>query len=43
MVYAAKLIKELNLLGDYTLWIVGSVLEELSEGLSWLYILREDG
>ena len=43
MVYAAKLIKELDLLGDYTLWVVGSVQEEDCDGLSWLYILREDG
>ncbi|HMK23505.1 MAG TPA: YgeY family selenium metabolism-linked hydrolase [Terriglobales bacterium] len=43
MVYAAKLIKELDLLGDYTLWIVGSVQEEDCDGLSWIYILREDG
>jgi putative selenium metabolism hydrolase len=43
MVYGAKLIKELGLLGDYTLWIVGSVQEEDCDGLSWIYILREDG
>ncbi len=43
MVYGAKLIKELNLLGDYTLWVVGSVQEEDCDGLSWIYILREDG
>jgi putative selenium metabolism hydrolase len=43
MVYAVKLIKELGLLGDYTLWVVGSVQEEDCDGLSWLYILREDG
>ncbi len=43
MVYAAKLIKEFDLLGDYTLWVVGSVQEEDCDGLSWLYILREDG
>ncbi len=43
MVYAAKLIKELGLLGGYTLWVVGSVQEEDCDGLSWLYILREDG
>lgn len=43
MVYAAKLIKDLDLLGDYTLWVVGSVQEEDCDGLSWIYILREDG
>ncbi|MBM3744702.1 MAG: YgeY family selenium metabolism-linked hydrolase [Acidobacteria bacterium] len=43
MVYAGKLIKELGLGGDYTLRIVGSVQEEDCDGLSWLYILNEDG
>lgn len=43
MVYAAKLIKEFDLLGDYTLWVVGSVQEEDCDGLPWLYILQEDG
>jgi len=43
MVYAGKLIKALNLTGDYTLWVVGSVQEEDCDGLSWLYILKEDG
>jgi putative selenium metabolism hydrolase len=43
MVYAAKMIKELALNGDYTLWIVGSVQEEDCDGLPWLYILKEDG
>ena len=36
MVYAGKMIKELGLLGDYTLWVVGSVQEEDCDGLSWL-------
>ncbi len=43
MVYAGKLIKELGLEGDYTVWMVGSVQEEDCDGLSWLYILKEDG
>src|SRR5581483_10958806 len=43
MVYAGKIIKELDLAGDYTLWVVGSVQEEDCDGLSWLYILNEDG
>ncbi len=43
MVYGAKLIKELGLGGDYTLWCVGTVQEEDCDGLAWLYILREDG
>jgi putative selenium metabolism hydrolase len=43
LVYAGKLIKELDLTGDYTLYVVGSVQEEDCDGLSWLYILNEDG
>ena len=43
MVYAGKMIRELDLLGDYTLWVVGSVQEEDCDGLCWLYILQEDG
>ena len=43
MVYAGKMIKELGLSGDYTLWVVGSVQEEDCDGQSWLYILNEDG
>ena len=42
MVYAGKMIRELDLLGDYTLWVVGSVQEEDCDGLCWLYILKED-
>lgn len=43
MVYGARLIKDLGLEDDYTLWCVGSVQEEDCDGLAWLYILREDG
>ena len=43
MVYAGKLIRELDLAGDYTLWVVGSVQEEDCDGLCWFYILKEDG
>jgi putative selenium metabolism hydrolase len=43
MVYAGKLIKELGLGGDYTVYMVGSVQEEDCDGLPWLYILKEDG
>lgn len=42
MVYAAKMIRELNLAGDYTLWVVGSVQEEDCDGLCWVYILEND-
>jgi len=41
MVYAGKLLKELDLLGDCTVWMVGAVQEEDCDGLCWQYILRE--
>jgi putative selenium metabolism hydrolase len=43
LICAAKLIRALELGGDYTLWVVGSVQEEDCEGLCWQYILKEDG
>jgi len=43
MVYAGRLIKDLGLSDDYTLYVVGSVQEEDCDGLPWLYILKEDG
>lgn len=41
MVYAGKLLKELNLTADCSVWMVGSVQEEDCDGLCWQYILRE--
>jgi putative selenium metabolism hydrolase len=43
MVYAAKIIKDLKLTGDYTLYVVGSVQEEDCDGLCWQYIINEVG
>jgi len=43
LVYAGKLIKDLGLTDDVTVWMCGSVEEEDSDGIGWLYILREDG
>jgi len=43
LVYAGKLIKDLKLTDDVTVWMCGSVEEEDSDGIGWLYILREDG
>ncbi len=43
LVYAGKLIKDLDLADDVTVWMCGSVEEEDSDGIAWLYILREDG
>ncbi len=41
MVYAAKIINELDLKEDYTLLVVGSVQEEDCDGLCWQYIIEE--
>jgi len=43
MVYAGKIIKELGLEDDYTLVMVGSVMEEDCDGLCWQYIIKELG
>jgi len=43
IVHAGKLIRELGLEGDYTLYVVGSVQEEDCDGLCWQYIITEDG
>lgn len=42
MVYAGKIIKDLNLVDDYTLVVVGSIQEEDCEGLNWQYIIEKD-
>ena len=42
MVYAGKIIKELNLLDDYTLLITGTVQEEDCDGLCWQYLIEEE-
>ena len=41
MVYAGKIIKDLNLEGDYTLLVTGTVQEEDCDGLCWQYIVEE--
>ncbi|MFW2368319.1 MAG: YgeY family selenium metabolism-linked hydrolase [Desulforhopalus sp.] len=43
MVYAGKIIKDLDLAGEYTLVVVGSVQEEDCDGLCWQYIIKESG
>lgn len=43
MVYAGKIIQELGLHDDYTLYMVASVQEEDCDGLCWQYIVNEDG
>ncbi len=42
MVYAGKIIKELNLVDDYTLLITGTVQEEDCDGLCWQYLIQEE-
>jgi putative selenium metabolism hydrolase len=42
MVYAGKIIKELDLEDDFTLYITGTVQEEVCDGLCWQYIIKED-
>jgi putative selenium metabolism hydrolase len=42
MVYGVKIMKELNLLDDFTLYITGTVMEEDCDGLCWQYIVSED-
>ena len=41
LVHAGKLIKEMDLAGECTVWMVATVMEEDSDGLCWHYILNE--
>jgi len=41
MVYAAVMMKELDLLDGFTVWMTGTVMEEDCDGLCWHYILGE--
>ena len=41
MMYGAKIIKDLNLLDDYTLVLTGTVQEEDCDGLCWQYLINE--
>ncbi|MBU3093150.1 YgeY family selenium metabolism-linked hydrolase [Clostridium sp. CF011] len=42
MVYAGKIIKDLNLQGDYTLLITGTLQKHECEGNCWQYMINED-
>jgi putative selenium metabolism hydrolase len=42
MVYAGKIIKDLQLEDDYTLLVTGTVQEEDCDGIPWQYIIEED-
>lgn len=41
MVYGARIIKDLDLEGDYTLLVTGTVQEEDCDGLCWQYIIEQ--
>jgi putative selenium metabolism hydrolase len=43
MVTAGRILKELGLERDLTVYFVGSVMEEDCDGLCWKYIIEEDG
>jgi putative selenium metabolism hydrolase len=42
IVHGGRLIKQLGLEGEYTLYVVGSVQEEDCDGLCWQYIINVD-
>jgi putative selenium metabolism hydrolase len=42
MVYTGKIIKELNLNNDFTIYFTGTVMEEDCDGLCWQYIINEE-
>jgi putative selenium metabolism hydrolase len=42
MVYGGKIIKELGLEDNFTLYVTGTVQEEDCDGLCWQYIINED-
>lgn len=42
MVYAGKIIKEMNLNKDFTIYFTGTVMEEDCDGLCWQYIINEE-
>lgn len=42
MVYGMKILKELSLLEDFTVYITGTVMEEDCDGLCWRYIIEEE-
>lgn len=43
MVYAAKIIKELDLNKDFTILFTGTVMEEDCDGIAWEHLIKEDG
>jgi putative selenium metabolism hydrolase len=43
LVYAGRIIKDLDLGGDYTLLVTGTVQEEDCDGLCWQYLVEQRG
>lgn len=43
MVYAAKIIKELDLNQEFTILFTGTVMEEDCDGIAWEHLIKEDG
>lgn len=43
MITAGRIIKELDLAGEFTVLFTGTVMEEDCEGLCWEYLLQEEG
>jgi putative selenium metabolism hydrolase len=43
MVYAAKIIKELDINNEFTILFTGTVMEEDCDGLCWQYLIKEEG
>lgn len=42
-IYAGKILQEIGLPQDVTVWVIASTLEEDSEGLAWKYMVEEEG
>ncbi len=42
MIYAAKLIKELDLNDEFTILFTGTVMEEDCDGIAWEHMIKED-
>ena len=42
-IYASKILKEMRLTDEFKITVIGSVLEETREGVSWQYIIEEGG
>ncbi|MBU1101766.1 MAG: YgeY family selenium metabolism-linked hydrolase [Bacteroidetes bacterium] len=42
MVYAGRMIKEMNLNDEFTIYFTGTVMEEDCDGLCWQYIIKEE-